>query len=90
MFLIDARVRIDLLGCERDRAGNSERGGNQRFRECWAEISGCERDHQGSPRTPIALCRTGERGASGGIDGSACGKGGKRETPGDLSLGVWW
>lgn len=82
------RVRVDASGSEGDRAGNSERGGNQRFREFWAEISGCERDHQGSPRTPIALCRTGERGASGGIGGSARGKGGKRKTPRGIALGV--
>lgn len=34
------RVRVDASGSERDRAGNSERGGNQRVREFWREISG--------------------------------------------------
>src|SRR5262249_37100934 len=35
-----------------------------------------ERDHQGSSRTPIALCRTGERGVGIWIGANACGKGG--------------
>src|SRR5262249_39167391 len=46
-----------LSGSERDRTGNSTWGGNQRFREFWAEISGCERDLQGFSRTPITLSR---------------------------------
>src|SRR5260370_34002498 len=63
------RVRFDALRSERGRAGNSERGGNQRFGEFWDEISGCERHHQGSSRTPKSICRTGERRQGGGNAG---------------------
>ena len=63
--------------------------GNQRAREFGRANSGSETKRHGSSRTPIVLLRTRERGVIGAIDANACGKGGKRKTPGGLPPGVF-
>jgi hypothetical protein len=77
-----------IRGVERDQPGNFLGSVNQRFGEFGPEILGFEANLQGSSRTSMDLLRTRESGATPAIDVNACGKGGKRETPGDGSLGV--
>ena len=87
---LGTRFQLDAAepAAERNRPVNFSGSVNQRFREFWTAISGCEGNPRGSFRTPAVISRNGDRRAAGGIVANPCRKGQKRETPGDRSLGA--
>ena len=84
------RVRLPMTFARGTGPVNSTVAGKRRFREFYPDILACERNLDGPSRSQMALCQTRERGASGGINGSACRISEKREKSVISPPGVSW